>query len=781
LKIEPLHKAKRKTVVAGALLLFVIIYSSLYYCSKPEQFIYDNPFDTLNPGTQGDPFALAATIGEGGILLSWNAVSLPSITGYKIFRKDTDETDFSVIGDTTAIRFIDINIRNGNSYRYKVAAFDKDSIQTGLSSIAGVTVNTAPVININNSELYTSSRSVLLTILAQTAVEMRISNYADFTGSTWEAYSTTKGWELITGEDVKYVYLQVKYDNDSLSAVSSDDILPMPINPDITINGDSLYTSKRNVILNLSAAGTNLKIKVSEDSTFTGVLWDDYTEIMSFTFSPGEGKKKIFARVQNDFDIESSLISDDITFDQTPPVVVFSLSSDTLFTSPFELRGTASDNLSGIEIVEISFDNGENFQSCQGTTSWSYNWQNITRGSFQIVIRVLDGAHNKYISAPADTVYALPVSPVLTTVAADPLEISADGSSTSTIKVIPKDFNGNNLGADLLVSLNATKGIFPDTVTYNSSDRSYSQLLQSSTVSGTAEVSVWVNGVSITNKAEIEFKFVFEPELVLVPADTFKMGDNFNEGYANELPVHNVYLNSYYIGKYEVTNEEYKRFIDDEGYTNSSYWNNGGFGDYGSQPFYWNDAAYSGGGISGNEQFPVAGISWYEASAFCSWLSDGTGDTYRLPTEAEWEKAARGTDQRRYPWGGSSANLQSDIDGSYTNYLNSGDSYDDGLTPAGFYNGTTHNGFSTNSNASYYGIFDMAGNIFEWCLDWYSSGYYSDSPVSNPSGPDTGFLKVVRGGSWDTGSEYLLRSAYRGYNVPAGRYNNVGFRIVREE
>lgn len=238
-------------------------------------------------------------------------------------------------------------------------------------------------------------------------------------------------------------------------------------------------------------------------------------------------------------------------------------------------------------------------------------------------------------------------------------------------------------------------------------------------------------------------------DYVLVPGGEFKMGDNFNEGDFDEKPVHTVYLSVYYIGKYEVKNTEYKKFIEDRGYTTQSYWTSGGFGQYGSQPYCWINSQYRGGGISGNENFPVVGISWYEAMAYCNWLSAKTGKIFRLPTEAEWEKAARGDDtknstlrhQRRYPWG-------DNFDGSYANYWYSGDPYDNGLTPVGYYDGTTHGNFVTYNNASPYGAYDMTGNVWEWCSDWYSDNYYSRSHINNPTGTSSGSSRVIRGGSW---------------------------------
>ncbi len=206
-------------------------------------------------------------------------------------------------------------------------------------------------------------------------------------------------------------------------------------------------------------------------------------------------------------------------------------------------------------------------------------------------------------------------------------------------------------------------------------------------------------------------------DYVSVPAGEFQMGSNSTDAENREKPVHPVYVDEFFISKYEITNREYKKFIDEGGYNKQEYWTNGGFQQGWQEPEYWNDADLKGGGVPGNEDFPVRGVSWYEAMAYCSWLSEKTGNMYRLPTEAEWEKAAKGTDMRRFPWG----NI---CTGNYANMFSSESPYYKNVTPAGFYNGTLNENFPTFRNASPYGAFDMAGNLAEWCYDYYDKKYY---------------------------------------------------------
>jgi len=240
-------------------------------------------------------------------------------------------------------------------------------------------------------------------------------------------------------------------------------------------------------------------------------------------------------------------------------------------------------------------------------------------------------------------------------------------------------------------------------------------------------------------------------EMVFVPAGNFTMGQT---GIA--VPVHTVYLDAFFIDKYKVTNAQFKAFIDAGGYTTQAFWSAAGWSVRSSEgwtlPYYWTAGTYHSGPAWPG--FPVVGVSWPEAEAYANFVGK------RLPTEAEWEKAARGTDQRIYPWGNS-------IDGSRANYLASGDPYESSgyTTPVGFYDGRLHPSppFQTTDSPSAYGAYDMAGNVWEWVADWYQYDYYSVSPSSNPPGPLSGWDRVLRGGASTTYDPGFLRSAYRYY------------------
>ena len=231
--------------------------------------------------------------------------------------------------------------------------------------------------------------------------------------------------------------------------------------------------------------------------------------------------------------------------------------------------------------------------------------------------------------------------------------------------------------------------------------------------------------------------------MILIPEGEFLMGSANSEGYRNESPQRKVYLDSYYIDKFEVTNVQYREFMKETGRKSPRDWS-----DYDTR---WLN-------------HPVVGVSWHDAVAYAEWAGK------RLPTEAEWEKSARGTDGRKYPWG----NISPDAGGRYRANYKVGK-----YGAANGYSNTSPVG-SFPSGASPYGVMDMAGNVWEWCADWYDSGYYRKAPTKNPPGPTSGKHRVLRGGAWLNDDTFHLRCAARGWHAPKLTFHYVGFRCVRD-
>lgn len=236
-------------------------------------------------------------------------------------------------------------------------------------------------------------------------------------------------------------------------------------------------------------------------------------------------------------------------------------------------------------------------------------------------------------------------------------------------------------------------------------------------------------------------------EMVLVPAGEFLMGSSRTDENTNSSPERVVFLDAYQIGRYEVTNQQYSQFIMAGGYRNREFWTPEGWR-FITKNQIVTPAVWSLIGFNDPNQ-PAVGISWYEAAAFAKWAGK------RLPTEAEWEKAARGADGRKYPWG-------QDISVSKVHYkaiarpLRVG-SYPEGKSP--------------------YGLYDVAGNVWEWVGDWYDPNYYERNLGTNPQGPQKGTVRVMRGGGWDSNRRHM-QCVYRHCEKPAWRRLNTGFRVA---
>ena len=226
--------------------------------------------------------------------------------------------------------------------------------------------------------------------------------------------------------------------------------------------------------------------------------------------------------------------------------------------------------------------------------------------------------------------------------------------------------------------------------------------------------------------------------MVYVPAGSFQMGSD--NGDPNEQPVHTVRLDAFWIDQTDVTNAMYAKCVSAGGCSLPGGTSSATHSDYYVNTQYAN--------------YPVINVAWNQAKAYCEWVGS------RLPSEAQWEKSARGMDDRTYPWGNDALN------NNLLNYQwNVGDTTEVGKYPNG---------------VSPYGVLDMAGNVWQWVADWYDSNYYSNSPSSNPLGPDTGQDRVLRGGSFNNGGDYD-RSAFQFWSDPTVISLTYGFRCARSQ
>lgn len=240
------------------------------------------------------------------------------------------------------------------------------------------------------------------------------------------------------------------------------------------------------------------------------------------------------------------------------------------------------------------------------------------------------------------------------------------------------------------------------------------------------------------------------PELVSIAPGAFLMGAKTSR--PEEQPIHNVELDGFQIGKYEITNKDFEFFVSSTNYLTQA--------ELDKSPIIWRSYF-----TSERQNYPVVLVSWNDAMAYCKWLSEITGHTFRLPTEAEWEYAARGGVATKYPWGdditSDQANYDSEsergiISGVMLDYVESVDSY----------------------GANGYGLFNVCGNVSEWCYDWYDPNYYKNSPTKNPIGLEKGYFKAIRGGSWVSQPE-ACRISYRNNNSSTFTAPYLGFRIVK--
>ena len=287
-------------------------------------------------------------------------------------------------------------------------------------------------------------------------------------------------------------------------------------------------------------------------------------------------------------------------------------------------------------------------------------------------------------------------------------------------------------------------------------------------------------------------------KLVLIPPGEFMMGSTepaeelvrafaaYNrkpEFFKDEFPRHRVRITkAFYLGKFEVTVGQFRRFVAETGYKTEA--ESDGTGGWGYNPqtgqcegrkpeFNWLNP-----GFTQTDDHPVLDVTWNDVAAFCRWLSTKEGKTYRLPTEAQWEYACRAQTSTRYHNGddpAALANVANTLDDSGRTAFPHVQELD--ILPGDKPKFTVAVG---GKEPNQFGLYDMHGNVWEWCADWYGEDYYSKSPLDDPPGPDSGKVRMRRGGGWNS-FPLWARASFRNWNTPQSRCVNLGFRAARDE
>ena len=285
---------------------------------------------------------------------------------------------------------------------------------------------------------------------------------------------------------------------------------------------------------------------------------------------------------------------------------------------------------------------------------------------------------------------------------------------------------------------------------------------------------------TITNSIGMKFALIPAGEFMMgsaqtpeeVVADAFGSDAEDVKYFKREHPQHRVRITKpFYLGMHEVTVGQFRQFVNEQNYKTEAERGTGGYGYLNGKRDFHKELSWKKPGME-DESFrqpdnhPVLQVSWNDANEFCRWLSTKDGVTYRLPTEAEWEFACRAGTTTPFHFGSILNGKQANCDGNYPYDTTSKGPYLKRTTPVG--------SFAANS----FGLYDMHGNAFEWCADWFDEDYYKNSPVDDPRGPSTGSYRVFRGGGWFSYARFC-RSAFRLGYAPGDRFYGLGFRVLR--
>ena len=597
-----------------------------------------------------------------------------------------------------------------------------------------------PAFNIAHNSANTSTRQVwLFPTAAGSNLKCQFSENNQFTGASWVNYADSVSFILSTGSGNKTVYCKVKNDFEIESAILSDQISPLPMNPAFNINNNAAETELTAVTLYLSAQGSNLKYMASENSSFSGADWQNYLSQVSFTLSSGSGTKTVYAKYKNDFEVESSVLSDAISY-------VYCISPSSLTASANETSITLNwiDNSNveqGYRIERKTGSGGSYIQiGTSGANAESYIDNGLAPGIYYYRVCAYNSQGNSDYSNEAAGTAEITAPSNLSASLVSLTQINLAWADNSNVeegyKVERKTGTGGSYSQVTALDSNAVS--YSDTglqenTTYLYRVRAYNGSSNSSYSNEADATTTYTAGYEQTFPLGTTGLSI---EMVYIPAGSFLQGRYSGEqgSYSHEDPQHLVTLDyGFWLGKYEVTQAQWEAIA-------------------GSWSFYFD----------GHPDYPAEMVSWNDiTNTFLPALnSQTTGSPWRLPSESEWEYACRAGTTTRYYWGDDPSYSQI---GNYAWYSgNSGN--------------TTHTVGTRQPNG--WGLYDMSGNVWEWCEDYWHSNYSGAPTNGDPWLSPSSSFRVLRGGSWG-GDGSGCRSALRSGTTPSYRGDAGGFRLVR--
>ncbi len=557
----------------------------------------------------------------------------------------------------------------------------------------------------------------------------------------------TNGLRDRATQDSTSKQLKIKIPVDSTTAISRPDYSQLELG--LEINHGQKYCQSTTISLALTAPSA-FEMRLSIYKDFADSRWEPFRSELDWQLPAANGYYDIFFQVRYPDSSLSRIVTKSIILDTTPPVVALEISPNQGLAQETTFALDASASTDDFQLLfRWDWDNDGNFDTDWSTESKQTHCYATGGGQKTVRVEVKDEAGWTVAATKEITVYSRPAARFsYSQDFLEPLKITFDASGSTDFE------DGTNLQYrwDIQADSSWDSDWSPRT-NYHFKSEPFSEMMVTLEVRDN-------HGLTHRLTRNVVNQFA---DMIFVPAGSFFMGMEDRE--IDERPQHEVYLDEFWIEKFPVTNKRYAEFL-------NAFIQQ--YPDRIDEINTWVDLSQQDGHIHPIDgrfyadelflQHPVVYVSWHGARAFCDFYGK------RLPTEAEWEKTARGPDQRLYAWGDS-------LDNRRANWWDSGDPFESGTTPIGFFNGQNYKGFQTIDSPSFFGAYDMGTNVKEWVADWYLRNYYSQQSGQNPRGPLTGDRKVVRGGG------YLfhatdLRTTYR-YSLPPNRATNfVGFRGV---